>query len=352
MGKTVLVGMSGGIDSAMTALILQEKGYHVHGIHFNFYAADDELEVEREKINGLAMRLGIIIDFYDAREKFLNDVIGYFTDFYANGLTPSPCVHCNAHTKLKLLSELCLERGFSHYATGHYIQIVNNNGIMEVHKGVDPKKDQSYYMWQVSQALLTNFITPLGDKTKEEIKAYAAELGFSDLVKKKESAGLCFAQGRNIAELLSDYIPNLVKEIGEGKVLDRQGNELGTHKGYIYYTIGQKSNMKLSVEGKPAVVKIIAENNTLVVDHYQSLYVNIFRIRNFNFSNVSEIESVTGVMTKVRGLGLNPEGLTSFRRVGETEVEINLENPAWAPAPGQPAVFYKGDMVYGGGIIC
>ena len=349
MKQSVLVGLSGGVDSAMTAYLLKEQGYKVTGVHLKLH--NEEKADYHQGINHIAEKLGIDWLDYNAVDLFEKEVIGYFTRFHLEGRTPSPCAHCNPAVKWKLLVDIANSAGINKVATGHYIRIHEENCIHRIYRGIDKLKDQSYYMWQLGEGILSRSVTPLGDYTKQDIRNLAERIGLEKLSGSGESSGLCFAGGRSCEELLNTYIPGLPERIEPGIVTDKNGNKIGTHKGYIYYTIGQKKDLQLDSTEKLSVSKIDAVNNVLVAEPWQNLYHKEFIITDFIFADLNECMNISDMQVMIRGFGLNPAGNAKITLIDSNKIKVNLENPAWAPAPGQPAVFYSGDKLLGGGII-
>lgn len=345
MAESVLVALSGGIDSAMTAKMLLEMNYKVIGVHFHFFDAPSS------NVREITDVLGIRLIEYDARALFHKEVIGYFADFYLQGKTPSPCVYCNPNIKWKLLLKLANDENISRIATGHYINIKREKELFRIYKGVDDTKDQSYYLYGLSQEILSRALTPMGQFTKATLKQQLEDTGLSNLIHKKESTGLCFSRGRSCSEILRDYIPGLDKRIGPGVVINRKGEPIGHHEGYVYYTVGQKQGLQLNTNEKLCVTGINPDNNLLKVDTWESLYMNEFSVIDFYFADISELNSYENIQVKVRGFGLNPEGYCRVKIENNYSLKINLDNPVWAPTPGQPAVFYSDDKLLGGGII-
>lgn len=349
MKPLVLVGLSGGIDSAMTAFLLKEKGYKVTGVHLELF--ENEKSGYKERIDFIANTIGIEWIEYNASKLFEKEVIGYFTRFYLEGRTPSPCAHCNPAVKWKVLKEVADSFQINNIATGHYIKIINDSKMFRIFKASDHAKDQSYYMWKLQQDILSKALTPLGSYQKDEIKKIAQKIGFAKVSGSKESTGLCFAGGLMNNELLHKYIPGLSQKVTPGIVIDRQGKEIGRHKGYIYYTVGQKKELELNTKEKLCVANIDAAQNIIIADTWQNLYKNEFFVEDFTFADVDEIKSLNRIQVMVRGFGLNPKGDAILSQTDELTLKVKLENPAWAIAPGQPAVFYSGDKLLGGGII-
>lgn len=342
---SVLVGLSGGVDSSMTALILRKEGYEVTGVQFRFTDSYGELSGE------LIERLGIPFFVHDARALFRNEVIDYFTSFYLKGYTPSPCAHCNPRVKWYLLEKLASERGIDYIATGHYIRIADYNGSKAIFRGTDSSKDQSYYLWGLDQELFSKMLTPLGEMFKSEVKQMAVHEDFDFLLHRRESAGLCFAEGENCASLLARYDPDLHLRVGEGEVCTKDGKKIGRHRGYCFYTIGQKKGLYLDEEHDFCVAGIDATNNRLVVDRWENLYAHRFSIGNGLFTDEETLLSKMDISVMIRGFGMNPAGHCSVIRKGTQRYEVTLDEPCWAPAPGQPAVFYHRDRLLGGGLI-
>jgi tRNA-specific 2-thiouridylase len=191
----------------------------------------------------------------------------------------------------------------------------------------------------------------MGQISKESLRQQAKNTGFKYLIDRKESTGLCFANGRSCAEILKDYIPGLDKRIGPGIVIDKRGKQIGRHNGYVYYTIGQKQGLELNINEKLCVTGIDPENNILEVGMWESLYQTEIAVEDYHFPDISELHTLDSIQVKVRGFGLNPEGNCKVQVSDDNRLIVILDNPAWAPAPGQPAVFYSGNKLLGGGII-
>jgi tRNA-uridine 2-sulfurtransferase len=349
MHERVIVALSGGVDSTMAAYLLQEKGYDVTGIHLRLVDDDDSVTLKRLGI--IAKELGIQIIYYDAHDIFKQEVISYFTSFHLAGYTPSPCAYCNPFFKWKLFQQVADSMDIRTIATGHYINIQEFEGNKRIFKATDKFKDQSYYLWGLSKEIIQRSITPLGSVSKEELIAQAKRKGFDFLLEPAESTGLCFAKGKDIREVLHNYVPDELTALGEGNVVDADGRVIGRHSGYPIYTIGQKRGLDLYAKQELCVAEIIPETNLLVAKSWEQLYTHRFTFHQAHFFDAEELNSSDSMQVLVRGFGLNPGGNCRVNRISTDLYNVILDEPAWAVAPGQPAVFYSGNRLLGGGII-
>ena len=352
-GKVVL-GMSGGTDSSVSAMMLKEQGYDVIGVSLWFYSADHSYDPNDsypdfiKDAQSLAQKLGMEHHVIDARKEFRENIIQFFLDEYMAGRTPSPCIQCNPQLKWKLLLEKADALGCDYIATGHYIQIEKESETYYIHKGKDPAKDQSYFLWNLNQDILSRTLTPLGKYTKAEVREIAKSYGFAEIATKKESMGVCFMDRKDYRDFLQEMIPDIDQKIGKGEVVNIKGEHLGWHEGYPYYTVGQKRGLELKEKAGLMVSHIDAENNTLILEKKEDLNKTHIRVSDYYFHDISDIQK-PGITTVVRGLGLNPEGFSQITLLNGKELEVKLDNPAWAIAPGQPVAFYIGDKLIGGG---
>lgn len=350
----VVLGMSGGTDSSVTAMMLKEQGYHVIGVSLWFFGTDNSFDPSEPLPNfiidaqKLAQQLGLEHHVIDARREFRDTIIQFFLDEYMAGRTPSPCIQCNPQLKWKLLLEKANELKCDYIATGHYIQIRKESDCFYIHKGKDPAKDQSYFLWNLGQDILSRTLTPLGKYTKPEVREIAKSFGFSDVAKKKESMGICFMNRMDYRDFLQEMIPDIDQKIGRGKVTDTKGNQLGWHDGYPYYTIGQKRGLELEEKSGLMVSRIDADTNTLILEKKDDLNRMKIKVSDYYFANSNDSQE-PNINTVVRGLGRNPQKHSKLHIINEKELEVHLEDPAWAIAPGQPVAFYIGDKLIGGG---
>ena len=332
MGKSVLLGFSGGIDSTMSARLLLEEGYRVIALTIDTTGDNAMLE----KAERVATEIGIEWLSFDARDMFERDIIDYFCSEYALGRTPAPCTRCNTHIKWKILLEEANRLGIDHIATGHYFRIEQHNGNYYVAKGADANKDQSYYLWGLSQEILSRAITPMGYKIKSDVKEC-----FSN---KSESMGICFLERKPYAEFLKSRGISPV----EGNILNTQGTLCGHHNGIIHYTIGQRRG-----EGIPEgmrVVDISAHDNAIIVGEKPLLYKSKLYITNCNIVDNNELLTATDITIKIRGIGINPTLPVTIESSADGYL-ITTPDKAYAPAKGQPLVLYRNNLVIGGGIV-
>ena len=332
MKQSVLLGFSGGIDSCTSARRLMEEGYHVVALTID--TMGDQAMVEKAMTK--ATEIGVEWLKYDAREVFKREIIDYFCHEYAIGHTPAPCTRCNPLIKWCTLLDEANRLGIEHIATGHYFNIEKRNDRYYVTKGADESKDQSYYLWGLSQEILSRAITPMGDAIKSDVKQ-----AFAD---KSESMGICFLQGLPYA----DFLRSEGVEMPEGDIVTTQGDVCGTHNGIARYTIGQRRGVGIP-EGM-RVVGIDATRNHIIVGANELLYHHNLHIAECNIVDEEELLTSDDITIKIRGIGRNPQLPVSVERSTEGYI-VKTQDPAWAPALGQPLVFYRNNWVIGGGIV-
>jgi tRNA-uridine 2-sulfurtransferase len=345
----VLLAMSGGIDSTVAAYLLNKEGYRVTGV--TYLLGDSERDHESLKRGERAAHsLGIDWFAHDARETFKKQVVDLFASEYISGRTPSICMHCNPLIKWKILLDYSTTGKWNYIATGHYARILEENGQRVIARGVDKAKDQSYYLWKLDQKVLAKALFPLGEYTKSDIRQIARDQGIPDPSGGKESMGVCFLGKEGYREFLTRSFPERTQSIGKGKVLDPFGRQIGVHDGYPFYTAGQKRGLHLHMAGNWAVKAIHPPTNEIIADDPTQLYSSRFTLEDWKLSGA--VEQLSGKITAtVRGFGWNPGGWAHLEACKDGELEVNLDEPAWALAPGQPVVFYHDEKVIGGGII-
>lgn len=336
-----MLAFSGGIDSCHAARLLSSQGYSVTALTMDMTGDNGLVSYARKK----AGELGIEFIAEDCRDIFRKNVTDYFVSEYISGRTPAPCTICNYAVKWKVLYEKALAMGAGYIATGHYFNIIHDNGYFYVSKGSDPVKDQSYYLWMLPQEILSRTLTPMGNVIKSEVKRSLPD-GNTD----KESMGICFLKGRPYRDFILGHTGRqtaIPVSVCPGDITDTKGNVIGSHDGAAFYTIGQKKG--LTLPAGHSVTGIDTANNKVITGPTESLYRHTLTATGCMFVNPEDLDR-DNISVVIRGIGRNPEGGCSVRYDGRT-MTINLGNPAWAPAPGQPVVLYDGDRVLGGGIL-
>ncbi len=354
----VLVAMSGGLDSSISLSLLQKEGYEVIGVTYRTYDYEPEQHSGKETaccsldaINDardLAVKHSAPHYVLDMREEFYNCIVKDFVSEYLSGKTPNPCVVCNSLIKWDALLKKADQLGCEYLATGHYAQIKQKDGRYFITKGVDDDKDQSYVLWGLSQESLKRTLFPVGKYRKSEVRSLAKELGYDNLANKRESYEICFIPDDDYHSFLRHEVKDIDKNIGEGDLLLSDGTKVGKHKGYPYFTIGQRKGLEIAM-GKPMYVNNInAENNTVVIGPRNELMRKEMKVGNYNFMKYQDIEEGMEVLVKIR---YNNPGAMAVISKMDNYINVKFHDEVSAITPGQSAVFYEGDDVIGGGII-
>ncbi len=355
----VLVAMSGGIDSTVTALMLHHEGYEVVGITMKTwdYASSGGSSKETgccnlESFNdarAAAVQHGFPHFILDIRDEFGDFVVENFVEEYLAGRTPNPCVMCNTHIKWKALLKRANALDCDFIATGHYANVYQaNNGRYTISKGLDETKDQSYVLWGLDQELLSRTIMPLGKYRKTAIRQMAHDYGYPELAKKSESYEICFVPDNDYRGFLKRKIDGLEEQVNGGWFVDKTGKKLGQHKGYPFYTIGQRKGLDIAL-GKPAYVTAIdPANNTVVLGDESDLDQNDMMVGKINWMKYEGITDGMEAITKIR---YKDRGSLSNLYSADGGVKVRFYENVKSIAPGQSAVFYEDDEVIGGGII-
>ena len=355
----VLVAMSGGIDSTITALMLHDQGYEVVGITMKTwdYATSGSSKKETGCCNldsfndarMAAVQHGFPHFVLDIRDEFGDFVIDNFVEEYMAGRTPNPCVMCNTHIKWRALLKRADAMGCDFIATGHYAKIhQHTNGRYFISKAIDDLKDQSYVLWGLQQDLLSRTLLPLGPYRKTEIRQMALDYGYPELAKKSESYEICFVPDNDYRGFLKKKVAGLEEQVAGGNFVDKDGNILGKHKGYPFYTIGQRKGLDITF-GKPVYVTgIHPETNTVVLGEENELNRHEMSVGKLNWLKYDGITDGMEVVTKIR---YKDTGTLSNLYTGANGIHVKFYEYAKGIAPGQSAVFYEGEDVIGGGII-
>jgi tRNA-uridine 2-sulfurtransferase len=354
--KTVVVGMSGGVDSSVTAAMLVDRGYQVVGVTLQTWETEDDATTSKKwqergccKIGiarYVAERLHIAHRVIDIREHFRSAVVQDFIDGYRSGQTPNPCVRCNERVKFGCLVDAARELGADAVATGHYAQIVPDAaGRPHLHKGGDPRKDQSYFLYRLNRRWLPGILFPVGGLRKDEVWRKADEIGLpADEV--KESQEICFVTKGDYRGFLEQEAPQTARR---GAFVGTDGTVLGTHRGVSFYTPGQRRGLGLSAEQRLYVVRVDAATNTVVVGGEKDLLESDCVVGDLNLLSLDRFDEPVRAEVKVRYA--TPAVPATIGPLDEGRVRITFDAPQRALSPGQSAVFYQGDLVLGGGII-
>jgi tRNA-specific 2-thiouridylase len=346
MKKKVFVGLSGGVDSSVSAALLIEQGYDVTGVYMKNWSKDlpgfpCPWKEDYQDAKRVAVKLGIPFLLFDFEKEYFDNVVEYMLDGFKSGITPNPDVMCNQEIKFKLFYDLAREKGADYIATGHYA----NTKEGELLTAVDDNKDQTYFLYRVTAEALEHTLFPLGHMTKPQVReeAYKRNLVTAN---KKESMGICFVGKVGIKEFLSQYVAT-----EPGDIIDQNGNKIGEHEGAIFYTIGQRHGLDVG-GGLPNYVtgKNMDKNEVYVTNDIQdeNLWTEKMHLTNLHWINQApETTKTYHVRTRHRAK------LTycDFVAISSDGVNVKLEEPMRALTPGQSAVFYDGDICIGGGII-
>lgn len=354
----VVVAMSGGVDSSVAAALLKEEGYEVIGITMHIWPSD-EIGGKADSFNGccslkavedarrVAQKLGIPHYVINFREVFTQQVIADFCQEYAKGRTPNPCIRCNKYIKFGALLKKSVSLDARFVATGHYARIEFDKTRQRylLKKGYDLKKDQSYVLYMMTQGQLRHTLMPLGKLTKGKVRKLAQQLklGVAD---KAESQEICFIPNGTYGEYLEEYLAGATKP---GPILNREGKILGEHKGILFYTIGQRKGMGITIGEPLYVLAIDKEKNAIIVGRDEDVYADGLIASEVNYINRERLTEPIEVKAKIRYSAQEAEAILTLK--GKDKVQLKFRQPQRAITPGQAVVFYRGDEVIGGGTI-
>jgi len=354
MGRRVLVGMSGGVDSSVTAHLLKNDGWDVIGVTMKVWPQDCISRAEDKccgpsaiaDARGVAHSLGIPHYVVDEADQFEKLVIDYFSSEYKAGRTPNPCVMCNEKLKFGNLWEKAQALGAEYIATGHYAIIEHHGDDAILRRGVDPRKDQSYFLFSLRKAQLRRAVTPLGGMTKPEIRAIARDMGMK-VADKVDSQEICFVPGNDYKAFLRSHLGE--QEFHRGGIYDTSGNFIAEHEGIEMFTIGQRKGLPGGSPRPMYVVDIDPEHSRVIVGTDEELTREEFVVDNLNWLIDEPFEPVD-VTVKIRYA--HPGAGATVSRIESNRYVVRLHEPQRAITPGQAAVFYQDDRVIGGGWIC
>lgn len=337
MKRKVAVAMSGGIDSSTAAYLLLKQGYSVKGFFLKLFAESDPT-----KAQAVAERLKIDLEVIDFTKEFETLVINPFVESYLRGKTPNPCVICNPKIKFGKLFEIAKSQGFSTIATGHYARLVYyEDDKPHLLRAKSAKKDQSYFLYGIPKERLSDLMFPMGDMTKDEARKIIESEKIPAI--SRESQDICFLAGGDYREFLKKRVSKMPTS---GEIVDIFGRIRGRHSGFYNYTIGQRHGLGIRARYPLYVVRIDAENNRIVVGRERDLYKDKIVVGNLNMLEDVNDRFVALVQTRA---GEKPE-LAEVKLEGD-KAFVDFKSPVRAPTPGQAAVFYKNDLVLGGGCI-
>lgn len=342
--KKVIVAMSGGVDSSVTAYKMMEEGYDVTGITLSMGRNCDEVAINDAK--KVAKKLGIKHEVLDVSKDFDKNVINYFVNSYLLGETPNPCAKCNKFVKFKSIIDFAKENNYDIITTGHYAKIIKNNSVFELHKGNDLKKDQSYFLAMIDYDFLKYVQFPLHDiRDKTDTRELAKKIGLH-VAEKKDSQDICFINDNNYKKFLANEKNILIQK---GLIKHVNGQVLGEHNGIINYTIGQRKGLNISYNVPLYVIELDGKNNIVYVGSDNDLYKNTLTIKDINILNSLMYNSDIEFIFKLRSTHLGQKG--KIKLLENDRAEITLNENSRAITKGQLCVAYLNDMVVGGGWI-
>jgi tRNA-uridine 2-sulfurtransferase len=347
--ETVLVGMSGGVDSTVAAFLLKQAGYNVKGAMLRMWKATNPDEDWYRKqgllVAEAAAAIGIGFDVIDARKEFQQRVVTYFVEGYASGITPNPCFYCNRALKFDVLQEYANKEGIQWISSGHYARVLHIDNRVRLLRGIDPQKDQAYMLASLEKPQLRRLLLPMGSLTKDETRQIARQQGFT-AVDTEESQDVCFLPEGDYASFLREYRQQVVQP---GDIVNQEGEGVGQHQGLAFYTIGQRKGLGIYAPEPTYVIAKDISNNRLIVGNQAALGNDSFQVSQVNWIAVNEDQLPFECDVEIRYHARPIRGRLSH--VASGKVLVQLQEQARDITPGQAAVFYEGDEVLGSGIF-
>ncbi|MGQ9861154.1 MAG: tRNA 2-thiouridine(34) synthase MnmA [Thiobacillaceae bacterium] len=352
----IVVGLSGGVDSAVTAWLLKQQGFEVIGVFMKNWEGDDDdpnCPARQDFLDVLAIgdRLGIEIELVNFSREYQERVFAHFLAEYRAGRTPNPDVLCNSEIKFKAFLDYALKLNADHLATGHYARLTGEVGARRLMKAVDANKDQSYFLYRLSQAQLAHALFPLGDLSKPEVRALARKARLP-VAEKRDSTGICFIGERPFREFLQRYLP-----IQPGPMVTPEGRVVGEHQGLMYYTLGQRKGLGIGglkgvEEGAPWFVagKDLANNRLIVVQGHDHPLLLTHEVHAGDLAWIGA-PPVAGGRYGAKTRYRQQDAACEVVHIDAGEIRLRFEEAQWAVTPGQSVVLYEGENCLGGGII-
>jgi tRNA-specific 2-thiouridylase len=347
----IVVGMSGGVDSAVTALLLKQQGYDVLGLFMKNWEDEDDEHCPAKQdffdVLAVAEKIGIEVEAVNFAKEYKDRVFSYFLAEYQAGRTPNPDVLCNAEIKFKAFLDHAMNLGATAIATGHYARLRRQGNEFQLLKAVDDSKDQSYFLHRLNQAQLSKSMFPLGELRKSEVRKIAEKAGLPNYAK-KDSTGICFIGERPFREFLSRYLP---KQPGEMQT--PEGKVVGQHDGLMYHTIGQRKGLGIGGQGEPwfVVGKEMARNVLIVVQGHDHPLLLKDSLNAADLSWISGIAPRTDTSYGAKTRYRQQDATCRITKLSAEHCAVRFDQPQWAVTPGQSAVFYDGNICLGGGVI-
>lgn len=354
--KKVLVGMSGGVDSSVTALLLKEQGYEVVGATFKLFDENELLLNGESKCCSIddvtdarfvCDSIGIPHYVFNYKSLFREKVVDYFVDSYIQGFTPNPCIACNRYIKFEAFIQKALSMEFDYIATGHYAQIKfdEKTGLYSIHKAVNIEKDQSYVLYNQTQHSLSHILMPLGKYSKGEVREIAEKNNLV-VAKKSDSQDICFVPDKDYANFIETYTK---QKAPKGNFVDKQGNIIGQHDGYYHYTIGQRRGLGIGFGKRTYVIDTDASENKVILGDNEDLFTNTVYANDIQIISHEKLKFPYSCKAKLRYT--HKESDATLEQIDDNTLKVTFETPQRAVARGQAVVFYDGDIVIGGGQV-